>query len=664
MTHGIRIHWNWRAAIVLFVAMLGFSSAAGAQEESGIAEWLNLEAAEAGNLNELNDSWLRAADEGDVTAQYLVALKYGIARDYGQSANWARRAAEQGHAGAMVLLGVMYEEGHGVSGGQDALRAVFWLGQAVEQGDSDAQSQLFRIAEQGDAYAQTAVGIMYLDGHGVAQDSIVASSWFRRAAEQDSSAEARYRLGRMYENGTGVIRDYETAMFWYKRAGVHARARYRIGRLYENGLGVPQDYGLALDWYGQVLRVPISGYFDGPGSEWQLSANNVAQSRARAEAHFALGGIREDGRGVPRELDVALGNYEAAARRGHAEALAILRQFAEQGNPNAQYRLARMYANGRGVPEDPAGALDWYRRAGDRGHVEAQFDLAEMYADGDGVPVDAPAAAHWYRLAAEQGHGEAQFSLAEMHSNGLGVLKDPAEAARWYRFGANRGDAEAQFRLGQMYASGSGVPQDAAEAATWYSAAAVGRHADALSALNALAEAGSGEGLYRLGLMKKGGLGSVRPDAGEAWNLFERAAEQGHPGGQLETALKYRGWGNHQEAESWFRLAAEQGNARAQFFLGVMYEFGQGVRRNLRRAATWYESAAEQDHNSAQYNLGLFYLQGRGVRRDYVTAHVLFALSTLEGSWEQQQRAEESMTPDQIVEAERRASEWEAGNPF
>ena len=59
------------------------------------------------------------------------------------------------------------------------------------------------------------------------------------------------------------------------------------------------------------------------------------------------------------------------------------------------------------------------------------------------------------------------------------------------------------------------------------------------------------------------------------------------------------------EALKWWRKAAEQGDAKAQFNLGVMYDKGQGVMRNYAEAAKWYRKAAEQGDADAQRNLDL-----------------------------------------------------------
>ena len=76
------------------------------------------------------------------------------------------------------------------------------------------------------------------------------------------------------------------------------------------------------------------------------------------------------------------------------------------------------------------------------------------------------------------------------------------------------------------------------------------------------------------------------------------------------------------EAVRWFRLAAEQGDASAQFNLGVMYAKGEGVLKDDAEAVRWYRLAAEQGDASAQFNLGVMHADGRGVLKDSVLAHM------------------------------------------
>ena len=66
-----------------------------------------------------------------------------------------------------------------------------------------------------------------------------------------------------------------------------------------------------------------------------------------------------------------------------------------------------------------------------------------------------------------------------------------------------------------------------------------------------------------------------------------------------------------------YRKAAEQGDAEAQFKLGVRYINGQGVDQSYTEAVKWFRKAAEQGDADAQYNLGLGYEYGQGVEQSY-----------------------------------------------
>jgi TPR repeat protein len=83
---------------------------------------------------------------------------------------------------------------------------------------------------------------------------------------------------------------------------------------------------------------------------------------------------------------------------------------------------------------------------------------------------------------------------------------------------------------------------------------------------------------------------------------------------------------------SWYRAAAEHGDADAQYALGTMYDEGQGVPRNYATAAKWYRRAAEQGDADAQSSLGLAYLNGHGTRRDDAKAFQWMGKAAEQGS--------------------------------
>ena len=68
------------------------------------------------------------------------------------------------------------------------------------------------------------------------------------------------------------------------------------------------------------------------------------------------------------------------------------------------------------------------------------------------------------------------------------------------------------------------------------------------------------------------------------------------------------------QAAAWYRKAADQGYADAQFNLAAMYAQGQGVAQDNEQAIVWYRKAADQGNAAAQNNLGWMYAKGLGVR--------------------------------------------------
>ena len=76
--------------------------------------------------------------------------------------------------------------------------------------------------------------------------------------------------------------------------------------------------------------------------------------------------------------------------------------------------------------------------------------------------------------------------------------------------------------------------------------------------------------------------------------------------------------GKYADALELWRPLAEQGDTRAQEFVGILYEEGHGVPQDWGKAIAWYTRAAEGGDATAQYNLGMLFLSGRagGVNKD------------------------------------------------
>ena len=118
------------------------------------------------------------------------------------------------------------------------------------------------------------------------------------------------------------------------------------------------------------------------------------------------------------------------------------------------------------------------------------------------------------------------------------------------------------------------------------------------------------------------------------------------------------------------RARAEQGDADAQYTLALRYDYGEGVPQDYAEAARWYRLAAEQGDASAMTNLGIRYASGWGVPQDYVLAHMWRNLATFRLAGEELEQSVRTrdalaslMTSEDLSEAQRLASEWQATHP-
>ena len=121
----------------------------------------------------------------------------------------------------------------------------------------------------------------------------------------------------------------------------------------------------------------------------------------------------------------------------------------------------------------------------------------------------------------------------------------------------------------------------------------------------------------------------------------------------------------------WYRLAAEQGDAAAQFSLGLMYYEGQGTPQDYVKALKWYRLAAELGLAAAQNNLAFMYAKGPGTPQDYVKAHKYYTLAASRFTEEETRNKVTNnrdllaakMTSEQVAEAQKLAREWDKAHP-
>jgi TPR repeat protein len=149
-------------------------------------------------------------------------------------------------------------------------------------------------------------------------------------------------------------------------------------------------------------------------------------------------------------------------------------------------------------------------------------------------------------------------------------------------------------------------------------------------------------------------------DYATALKGFLPLSQQGDVKAQFNMGILYeKGQGvpqDFQEAFRWYYLAA------AQFNLGFLYATGVGVPQNYTEAGRWYWLAAQQGYAEAQHNLGYLYHVGQGGRpQDFVQAHMWYNLAAAQGvknSRQLRDHLSSLMSPTQVDAAQQLAREW------
>ena len=115
-----------------------------------------------------------------------------------------------------------------------------------------------------------------------------------------------------------------------------------------------------------------------------------------------------------------------------------------------------------------------------------------------------------------------------------------------------------------------------------------------------------------------------RKDYATALREWGPLARQGHADAQFMLGDMYRyGEGvprDYVQGQKWYEKAAAQGNAKAQYELGQLYQYGYAEGVDYKQARQWYEKAAVQGIANAQYLLGVLYEEGAGVPQNYKQA--------------------------------------------
>jgi len=356
------------------------------------------------------------------------------------------------------------------------------------------------------------------------------------------------------------------------------------------------------------------------------------------------------------ETTLALAYHGASLlKRDDAQALRLLHQAADHGYMAAEESLGIFAEKGIGIAEPaPVEALTWYKKAIEHGSRDAATNIALMYADGIGIPKDPAQAIPWFLKAAEAGDATAEYDLSLAYRRGEGIPQNQKESLRWLTAAADQNLVPALLELAGFYMRPwDGTSPDIKRAIPYYA------KASDLGSSRAQALLGN---IFAIGLDGK-------PEYEQALKWYRKAVEQGQPDAEFGLGVRYAlGQGvpiDLEEALRLFTAAADQGQAGAQYNLAIMYEEGKGASADQSLAVHYFQLAADQGMAKAQFRLGRLLAGNKESRSDQVSAYkwLMLAENTVLESSPALTDLRKSMNPQEIVEAEREVDNWRIAHP-
>lgn len=431
---------------------------------------------------------------------------------------------------------------------------------ARQAAHTDSINAIAQKAQQGDADAQNEVGVWYYMGiNNYPQNDSIAVRWWAKSANQ-GNVKAVGNLGLCYQTGRGVEQDSLRAV------GLYTTSIKRGNRAL---------FDKHLEWAEKGYT--FSNVFLGVCYQKGIGTSRDMQ---QSISHFTVAANNESSDAC-RELGLIY-----MAMKKPEQAVGFFQKAALKEDLSSTYYYGQLLFDGNGIEKDESTGLIYLLKAAEAGMPQAQFVMGNIYGEGKSVAQSAEQAFKWYVMAGEQGHQKAELAVAQYYLNGIGVQKSYIQALQWYSlaYSNNAKSVIRKMALGEIDGWKNTPFMSYLEGMKLYAVAK--DYNAALQIFKNLEKAGIVEGKTMQGV--------VLSD-----DNFEKK--------DLKKALKLL-----EEASATDPMAAYQ--------LGLLYEFGKGVEKDMAKALELYVASAEKGYSPAQCYLGDIYYEGRGVDTDYTAA--------------------------------------------
>ena len=293
-----------------------------------------------------------------------------------------------------------------------------------------------------------------------------------------------------------------------------------------------------------------------------------------------------------------------------------LKKQAEDGDPEAMYKIGEAFLHGKGVKKDKQLGMKWIDEAAEKGNADALFYKAEyMFVNRKKTE-----SIQLYNAAAYAGSLDAMYKLGLLYKIGMILKPDIEKAIMWFEKAFQKGFVRAGIALGDCYLDCGKFK----EALSYYCSNMIKNNTEALA--------------------KAGSLMIAHGDPKEGVEFLNRAASDLNNPYGVSAALAL---GNHYysgtilkrdklKAYEYYLMAAGKGDCQARLKVGNMYYNGDGIEQDKVKAFEYLKDVSKNlrtDYNlEAICNLGQLYYDGIVVGQNKKIAMKLFRMAVQLGS--------------------------------
>lgn len=326
------------------------------------------------------------------------------------------------YTGAFEKLDAL--ETSGLTSVQEQLGTSYYYGLGVEADSEEAVAQLTKAADQGDAIAMYLLGNAYASGTGTSRDEAKAKEMYAKfiavgeadSGENAGSGRIQAYLADCYAYGKGTEKDVDKAAAAAGKAASADLTAFDMVKLadsYVEGVFTKTD-----DTTDTAAADTAAAAVDTAAAEGETESETPAIPAEAEELYAkALDSIKALADAGNVKAKTALGDYYfggyAGIAQDYTKALELYTEAGEKGDDDAQAQVGYIYQYGCGVDPDYEKAMEWNNRAAQQGNAQGQAQIGWLYQQGLGVTQNLDEAGRWYTRAADQGNTWAEARLAE-----------------------------------------------------------------------------------------------------------------------------------------------------------------------------------------------------------------------------------------------------------